>query len=161
MSAITEPNDDVLLRTQETAHLRCIVCGHSGDDALGLRFVSCAAGGVEARFACETRFQGYEGIVHGGIVSTLLDGAMTHCLFARGIVALTARMTVRFLQPVVVGVPVVVRAYITDSLPPLHTLRALITQMGAPKADAVGKFVEWSSPTTYRSKRHSGKEWAE
>jgi uncharacterized protein (TIGR00369 family) len=139
---VTGPAKGLLECTCRSAHPRCIVCGRDDGYGLGLRFSLRADGGVEAEFACDTHFQGYHGILHGGIIATLLDGAMTHCLFAHGIVALTAEMTVRFRHPVLVGVPALVRAVVADSQPPLHVLHALIFQDGQLKARAVGKFVE-------------------
>lgn len=38
----------------------------------------------------------YIDLLHGGIASTLLDAAMTHCLLSKGIEALTAELNVRF-----------------------------------------------------------------
>lgn len=64
-----------------------------------LRFVA-TKGGVNALFKAESLWQGYQGVLHGGMISTLLDAAMTHCLFHQGIEAVTADLQVRFLKPV-------------------------------------------------------------
>jgi acyl-coenzyme A thioesterase PaaI-like protein len=45
---------------------------------------------------------------------------MTNCLFAHGIVAVTAEMTVRFRHPIKTGVPVIARARIARSQRLLH-----------------------------------------
>jgi uncharacterized protein (TIGR00369 family) len=142
MSVITEPAQDVLERTRQAAHPRCVVCGQAAECGLGLHFSLRDDGGVEARFECKARFQGYEGLLHGGVTSSVLDGAMTNCLFAHGIVAVTAEMTVRFGHPVELDAPLVVRAYITRSQAPLHIVEAQIVQKGQIKAKAVGKFME-------------------
>lgn len=109
---------------------------------MNLHFLLCEDGAVEAVFECKTRFQGYEGLLHGGIVSSLLDGAMTNCLFAHGIAAVTAEMTVRFRHPLVIDVPLIVRGYIARSQTPLHIVEARIIQDEQVKAKAVGKFME-------------------
>ena len=58
-------------------HPRCVVCGDEQAHGLGLTFVPSADGrGVEAVFDCRGRVEGYAGLVHGGVVSMLLDGAM-------------------------------------------------------------------------------------
>jgi uncharacterized protein (TIGR00369 family) len=117
------------------------VCGRAAECGLGVRF-SLRDGVVEARFECKPHFQGYAGILHGGVSSSLLDGAMTNCLFAHGIVALTAEMTVRFRDPIALDAPLVVRAYITRSQIPMHVVEAQIIQNGQVKAKATGMFVE-------------------
>lgn len=138
----TKEAQDLLDRTNAAWHPRCIICGRDGPCGLGLRFEATSDGGVEASFECPRRYQGYDGILHGGVTSSLLDSAMTNCLFARGIVAVTAELTVRFRHPVQVGLPLVVRAEVVRRQPPLFVLEARILQDGQLKARAVGKFME-------------------
>ena len=142
MPATTEADQNLLNRTRQAAHPRCAVCGRTGHCGLGLRFRLCPDGAVEAEFNCPERFQGYRGILHGGVTSSLLDGAMTNCLFARGITAVTGELNVRFRHPIRLGVPLLVRASITRSQPPLHVAEAEIVQDGQVRARAVGKFME-------------------
>ena len=142
MSVTTKPAGNLLERTQASAHPRCIVCGRGQQCGLGLRFTLRDDGGVEASFQCEARFQGYEGLLHGGVTSSLLDGAMTNCLFARGIVAVTAEMTVRFRHPIALNTPLTVSGHVTRSQTPLHIVDAQIIQEGQVKAKATGKFME-------------------
>lgn len=42
-------------------------------------------------------------MVHGGILASVLDDAMANCLWMRGITAVTAKMSLRFREPVAVG----------------------------------------------------------
>ena len=142
MSVTTEPAQDILERTRQAAHPYCIICGRAPDCGLGVHFCLQQDGAVEAGFECIGRYQGHEGLLHGGITSSLLDGAMTNCLFAHGIVAVTAEMTVRFRHPIDVNQLLVVRAHITRSQPPLHIVEAEIVQEGQVKAKASGKFME-------------------
>lgn len=140
MSAITSPG--LLEQTRAEAHPRCVVCGSPLGNGLGLRFAPSGDGEIEAVFACDECYEGYEGLLHGGVTSSLLDGAMTNCLFAHGIVALTGELTVRFRHPVVLATPAVIRARRARSLAPLHVLEAEVVQDGEVKATAVGKFME-------------------
>ena len=64
-------------------HPSCVVCGTRNAGGLGLRFREEADGSVVASFPCDSQYQGYPDRLHGGVVSMLLDAAMTHCLFAR------------------------------------------------------------------------------
>ncbi|MEO5940103.1 MAG: PaaI family thioesterase, partial [Candidatus Limnocylindrales bacterium] len=52
------------------------------------------------------RFQGWDGIAHGGIICTILDEVMAWSLAATDNWGLTARMSVEFKRPVRLGIPV-------------------------------------------------------
>ena len=72
----------------------------------------------------------------------LLDSAMANCLFAHRIVAVTARFIARFLLPVVVRQPAIVRAWIREYEPPLYVLEAEIEQTGRILVRASAKFID-------------------
>ncbi len=137
----TEPAQDVLERTR-AAHARCIACGRRGKCGLGLRFEPVEDGAVEALFECPEALEGYAGVLHGGVISTLLDAAMTNALFAEGVTAVTAQLEVRFRHPVASGSPAVVRAEVARRNPPLHVVKSRVHQDGQLKAEATGKFME-------------------
>jgi acyl-coenzyme A thioesterase PaaI-like protein len=71
-----------------------------------------------------------------------MDGAMTNCVFAKGYVAFTAELSVRFQHPVTTGVPATIRAWIDKSYRPLHYLKAELLQDQVTKVTAEGKFME-------------------
>jgi acyl-coenzyme A thioesterase PaaI-like protein len=98
--------------------------------------------GVAAVFDCRESVEGYEGLVHGGVITMLLDGAMAHCLFRLGHIAHTGELTVRFRHPVVVGREARVRAWQERSRGRLHVLAADLWQDGRVKAVATAKFLE-------------------
>lgn len=124
-------------------HPECIVCAASNPRGLALTFVASADGrGVEATFECQDVFQGYAGLVHGGIVSAVLDGAMVHCLFHLGRVAHTGSLVVRFRHPVVVSKTARVLARLERSRGRLHVLSAELEQDGQVKVVASAKFLE-------------------
>ena len=95
---------------QKIHHPHCIVCGGQSDHGMKVSFQACGDGSVEGVFLCRRMFQGYDGYLHGGVISLLLDGAMTNCLFARGKTAMTGELTIRFLFSVLVGREVMIRA---------------------------------------------------
>lgn len=139
---MAEPTQEPLDQTGEHAHARCAVCMRGHQTGLRLRFTLQDDGSVEANFPCNAVFEGYRGILHGGIAAAILDGAMTNCLFAHGVVAVTAAMTVRFRSPVQVGRPLTARAWMTGAHKPLYEVRAELVQQGQVKATATGKFME-------------------
>jgi len=111
-------------------------------NALHLEFDSFTDGSVETTFYCSPEFAGYPGILHGGIISTLLDGAMTHCLFAKGHAAVTAELRVRFRHPVYTGQVAHIHASITRAGGAFFELHSELVQQGRVKAKATGKFFE-------------------
>jgi len=84
----------------------CFGCGALNPCGLHLVFERDDEG-VRARFTPRPQDEGFLGVVHGGIVSTMLDEAMAWAAFARGLWAVTGKLEVRFRQPVEVGVEVV------------------------------------------------------
>jgi len=97
---------------------------------------------VSARFDCSEIFQSYSGLIHGGVVSLLLDGAMTNCMFAKNKKAVTGMLSVRYLHPVSVNHMADISARLVKSSPPLYFLEAEISQDGKILARAIGKFME-------------------
>ncbi len=82
-------------------HRGCRVCGspETNPASLGLVFALGEDGGVAALYHPSIRDRGWDGRMHGGLIATLLDAAMTNALFARGISAVTVDLAVRFLAP--------------------------------------------------------------
>ena len=138
----TEPTSTGMTEIRRRTHRNCVVCSSSNERGLGLEFELLPDGSVEAVFACDKVFEGYTDFVHGGIISSLLDGAMTNCIFAHGYVAITAELKIRFQQPLEVGRPATVRAWIDRYYRPLYYVKAEIIQNQEIKARAEGKFLE-------------------
>ena len=121
-------------------HPACLACRPASRGGLGLRFEVAPDGAVSARFECASHYQGYPDRLHGGVVATLLDAAMTHCLFSRGVRGVTARLNIRYRHPVDVGTDAVVRAWLVRDAAPLYVLRAEIHQEDRLRALAEAKF---------------------
>lgn len=124
-------------------HPSCLVCGSERAGGLGLRFVQQTDGSVSAEFHCSPDFQGYPDRLHGGVIAMLLDAGMTHCLFARNVAGLTARLNIRYNHGVMLGIPAVVRARIVDCEGPLYHLESEVRQNGYVCAAAKATF--WNS----------------
>lgn len=128
------------------SHTHCVICGADDPLGLGLEFNFEKDGSVSVFFRDGSRFQGYQNQLHGGIISTLFDAAMTHCLFSSGITAVTGELLMRFLHPVTTDLPVSVNARIKASHSPLYIIEAELVQCGRPMAKARGKFMEVNPP---------------
>jgi len=127
--------------TQAEAHPFCFVCSGSNPMGLALRYAPQPDGSVSASFLGHSALEGYPGLLHGGVIAALLDGAMTNCLFARGIRGLTVELSVRYHASVGGAEESLLRAWVEDESHGLFQLRAELSQGGAVKATANGKFM--------------------
>lgn len=92
----------------------CFVCGEKNPAGLHLSF-SLHDGKVTTEFVPEKIHQGYKDIVHGGIISALLDETMVKAALMQKMPAVTAELHVRFKNPLKVGDKAIVEAAITKS----------------------------------------------
>jgi len=77
----------------------CFVCGEANPAGLNLRFESDGRT-VRTRFTPRAEHVGFQQVVHGGIVSTLLDEIMVWaCAVATRRFAFCAELKVRFVKP--------------------------------------------------------------
>lgn len=98
-------------RLRDDGH--CFICGKDNPAGLALSFKGGAEGGAgeaEAAFVLGKQHQGYEDVVHGGILSALLDEAIVKAAINQGLMPVTAELTVRFKALLMVGQEAVVRA---------------------------------------------------
>ena len=85
----------------------CFVCGAHNPHGLRLRFRR-EGDEVRAEFAPQAQHAGFRGIVHGGILSTVLDEAMFWAAAStKKRFCLAAELNVRFLHKVAVGQPLI------------------------------------------------------
>jgi acyl-coenzyme A thioesterase PaaI-like protein len=98
--------------------------------------------GAWARFQAHAGLQGYDGIVHGGVIAAVLDAAMTHCLFHRGIKAVTGDLHVRYLESVPCSSKLEVFAKLEAARPPLYRMKAELRCEGRMMARAEARFMQ-------------------
>ena len=80
----------------------CFACGEANPIGLHLDFHVMGNKFVTKK-VLPKEYQSFTGIVHGGIVTTLLDEAMGGMLYHGGEKAFTARLDVRYRHPTPVG----------------------------------------------------------
>src|SRR5215212_7573101 len=83
----------------------CFACGSLNEHGLHLD-LHVAGDLCWTELTIADRFQGWDGIAHGGIVSTILDEVMAWSLAATDNWGVTARMAVTFKRPVPVRAPI-------------------------------------------------------
>ncbi len=82
----------------EDRYDNCFVCG--AKNPVGLKLVFRYPGNTaRAQFRLPHHFEGYDNIIHGGIVTAILDEAMAKAILAADIKAVTVSMTITFKKP--------------------------------------------------------------
>ena len=93
----------------------CFVCGENNPNGLRLSFqIDKERQTLKTTFIASETFQGWDGIVHGGILSTLLDEAMAKLVYELGYQAVTASLEIRFKEPAPILEPLNVHGEITE-----------------------------------------------
>jgi uncharacterized protein (TIGR00369 family) len=93
----------------------CFVCGELNLSGLRVRpHIDAPNQSANMRLAIPRAFQGWQGIVHGGILATLLDETCAYA--AKGLVAhvVTAEITVTYKKPVAIETELLVTATVVS-----------------------------------------------
>jgi uncharacterized protein (TIGR00369 family) len=119
----------------------CFVCGEKNPIGLKLRLrVDRERGESEAEVTFDPHFQGWAGIVHGGLLATVLDEALIYAAGAKGLKCVTGEITVRYVKPASTGVPYTLKGrFIEDKGKIVLAESELIDDTGTQIARASGK----------------------
>jgi uncharacterized protein (TIGR00369 family) len=90
----------------------CFVCGPQNPIGLKLRF-DWDGKEAKSKFTPDENHQGWAGLVHGGIISSLLDEVMSYAALYSGVNCLTARMQTRFKRPQPINEPLIITGAVT------------------------------------------------
>jgi uncharacterized protein (TIGR00369 family) len=106
----------------------CLVCGRNNPHGLNLSlFVDPATGNVHLDFAARPVHVGFEGIVHGGYLATLIDEAMVWAATWSGKrFCVCGEMSVRFRRPAAIGEPLHIEARVEFARPKLIQTMATV-----------------------------------
>jgi acyl-coenzyme A thioesterase PaaI-like protein len=116
----------------------CFGCGK--DNPIGLK-LSFQWDGKTARaeFTPTEAYQGWPGLVHGGIMACLLDEGMGYAALFDTAHCLTARMEVKLKRPAIVGEPLVITSSIKRKTRKLiETVAAVTLEDGTVVAEGTG-----------------------
>jgi uncharacterized protein (TIGR00369 family) len=92
----------------------CFACGELNETGLHLK-LQLASGRCKVELTLPNQFEGWEGLIHGGIVCTILDEVMAWALVERDAWGVTARMSVQFHRPILVGQAIQAEGWIVES----------------------------------------------
>lgn len=126
----------------KNGHGHCLICGDKNPLSMKLSFQPGKDDSVLAQFQGNSGLQGYENMLHGGVISSLLDAAMTHCLFHHKIQAVTGDLHVRFIHPVHCEAAIEIKAWVVSARPPLYILKAELSNEKQVLAWAEGTFAK-------------------
>ncbi|HLI62348.1 MAG TPA: PaaI family thioesterase [Terriglobales bacterium] len=119
----------------------CIVCGARNPKGLQLQF-HMGECGVDAAWTPAKGWESFRGTVHGGIVSAVLDEAMSKAVIARDWEALTVDLRVRFRTRVIPGETLHVHGWVVERHNRKIVAEAtLVTASGVERAHGWGVFL--------------------
>ncbi|WP_411979331.1 PaaI family thioesterase [Vibrio sp. 399] len=125
------------------SHYQCAVCSatDANPNSLAVAYQCLPDHSVVAEFHVLPRHQGYTGLLHGGIASALLDGAMTHCLLFQDVEALTAQLDVRYHAPIELDERIKITAHCERERHGIYQLVAQLQVDNVVRVTAKGKFI--------------------
>jgi uncharacterized protein (TIGR00369 family) len=128
---------------EDKEYTKCFACGKDNPYGLKLDFFK-DKNWVVAEFIPHENYQGYHGILHGGITTTLMDEAMAKSLFSMGIVALSVKIEVNFKKKIEIGEKVIIKAKLIEQKRKIFILTSHIeSEKGEIKAEAKGFFQQY------------------
>jgi uncharacterized protein (TIGR00369 family) len=126
----------------------CFVCGDSNALGLNLRFETDGCR-VKTRFTPRPEHVGFKGIIHGGILATVLDEIMVWaCAVQTKKFGFCAELNVRFIAPASLGNELIATAeLLTNQRDRIFSAKAeLESSTGEILARATGKYIPVKTP---------------
>jgi uncharacterized protein (TIGR00369 family) len=134
------------MRQKQPNSRYCFVCGVLNQQGLNMAFYDDAPGVTRATYSVPESFQGYNGIVHGGVVAAMLDEAAGRTVMGSvhtERMVVTGKMEIRYRKPVPVLTPLTILGEIIDDKGAIVTASSKITDShGNLLAEAVVTLVE-------------------
>jgi len=121
---------------------RCFVCGQDNPEGLRLRVESDGNHGVKARFIAADRYKGWSDYLHGGVISLLFDELLGWVSLNAGYDAVTARLEIRYRNPVPLNSRLTVEARLERETRGLLDIRMVARlEDGATAAEGKGRMM--------------------
>lgn len=118
----------------------CFACGQQNENGLRLR-PAASEGRAVVQWTPPLHYQGYAGVLHGGVISTIMDETMAHAALSLVRRAATAELSLQFLKPVMTGRELEVRAGVRERRRRIVVVWAELIQDGEVRARGEGKFL--------------------
>jgi acyl-coenzyme A thioesterase PaaI-like protein len=122
----------------------CFACGTENPIGLNLRFYR-SNDNICTEITLGKYHEGWQNMAHGGIISTLLDETMSWTIiYFKRTFFVTRRMEIKYIRPVLVGVPLTVKGRLTkeNREPYIGAIAEVFGEGRKLLARAKGEFVE-------------------
>jgi uncharacterized protein (TIGR00369 family) len=122
----------------------CFACGTANPIGLNLQFYR-TGDSICSDVTLKKSYEGWDGMAHGGIISTLLDEVMSWTIiYLRGVFFVTRKMEVKYIRPVLIGTPLTVRGELREERRErfIRAQARVMDAQGRILSRAVGEFVE-------------------
>lgn len=103
----------------------CFGCGQNNPIGLKLNFMK-DGNTVRTEFTPAKVYQSWPGVVHGGILTCLLDEAMNYAAYFEGVNCITAQMEIRLRQPVSIERPLVITSSVVRNRRKVIETKAMV-----------------------------------
>ena len=135
--------DEHLTPFAHAANNRCFGCGPANSAGLHLEFLLAPDGSVVSLPIVASTFDGHPGNLHGGIIATLLDEAMSKAVRAQGSVSMTRQLEIDYLRPVPSGAPIRIEGKVVRNETRKHwTESRILNEKGVVLAEGKALFIE-------------------
>ena len=139
---MTKP-DENLTPLDHSAQNRCFGCGPANPVGLHLDFFLAEDHSVVGLPVIADTYEGPAGYLHGGIIATLLDEAMSKAVRAQGFIAMTRHIEVDYLRPVPSASAIRVEGRVVRDEGRKHWVEAkILDEKGTTLAHAKGVFID-------------------
>lgn len=147
--AVASNNADNLSPLYHGAQNHCFGCGLANPAGLRLEFSIAHDHTVICNAVISDNYEGPPGYLHGGIIATLLDEAMSKANRAHGVTAMTRQMQVEYLKPVPSNSPVRIEGRVNRSEGRKHwTTAQILNSDGTVLAHASALFIAIRVPSS-------------
>lgn len=110
----------------------CFVCGSDNPMGLHVSFARDGEQGCRAEYTAQGNHVGWPGLMHGGLLFTLMDEAVAWAVCYAGLRGVTGKAEVRFRRPVTVGSRLAITGRVINQARRALKVRAEIHRMDEP-----------------------------
>ena len=112
--------DEAQIKSMQSSRIKqpnsknCFACGLGNEHGLGLQFYEINGDELVAEYVVPDHFEGFPGIVHGGIIASMLDEMVSRAAMIGDTnrFRMTAKLEIRYRAPVPTGQLLKLRAVI-------------------------------------------------
>ena len=132
--------EENLRRLRDTHHSKCLF-NRKPSIVPGLCFSFNNSGVLLGEFTCNGHQQGYDEMVHGGVIGAIVDASMAQCLMGHGVVGYTADLSIKYRKPVMIDTRTTLEASIAAvNCGLLYSMKCEIFQGRNRVVQATGRF---------------------